>query len=75
MAEKLLPWAEAVGNLQGIKENGDIVVLTLEGVGDIVIKSDRSLISKLKKAMGQRVGILKTDIPRHEYILRKFTRG
>jgi len=34
MAEKLLPWAEAVGNLQGIKENGDIVVLTLEGVGD-----------------------------------------
>jgi len=75
MAEKLLPWAEAVGNVQGIKENGDVVVLTLEGVGEIAIKNDRSLISKLKKAMGQRVGILKTDIPGREYIFRKFTRG
>jgi len=75
MAEKLLPWSEAVGNVKEIKEEGDIAILSLEGVGDIAIKNDKSLISKLKKAMGQRVGILKTDIPGREYIFRKFTRG
>jgi len=44
-------------------------------VGDIAIKNDKSLISKLRGARGQRVGILRTDVPGKEYILRKFTRG
>jgi len=73
MAEKLLPWSEAVGNVKEIKEEGDIAILSLEGVGDIAIKNDKSLISKLKKAMGQRIGILRTDIPGRKYVLRKLT--
>ena len=75
MAEKLLPWAEAVGNVRSVKEEGDIAILTLEGVGDISLDKDKSLMSKLRKARGRRIGILRTDIPGHEYILRKFTRG
>ena len=73
MAEKLLPWSEAVGNVKEIKEEGDIAILSLEGVGDIAIKNDKSLISKLKKAIGQRIGILRTDIPGRKYVLRKLT--
>jgi len=73
MAEKLLPWSEAVGDVKEIKEEGDIAILSLEGVGDIAIKNDKSLILKLKKAMGQRIGILRTDIPGRKYVLRKLT--
>jgi len=75
MAEKLMPWAEAVGDVQGIKESGDAIILSLRGTGDIILRNDRDLISKLKKAMGQRIGILRTDIPGREYILKRFTRG
>jgi len=60
-----------VGNVQGIKESGDIIILSLNGVGDIILRNDRDLISKLKKAMGQRVGILRTKMPGKEYILRR----
>ncbi|MHA1280223.1 MAG: hypothetical protein ACTSQ8_23830 [Candidatus Helarchaeota archaeon] len=64
-----------MGNVREIRERGDTAVLTLDGVGDIAIKNDKSLISKLRGARGQRVGILRTDVPGKEYILRKFTRG
>jgi len=67
-------WQESLGNVREIRERGDTAVLTLEGVGDIALRNDRDLISKLRRAIGQRIGILRTDIPGREYIFRKFTR-
>jgi len=73
MTKKLELWQEAIGDVKGIKEEKDIIVLTLEGVGDIAIDGDKWLISKLRKTAGQRIGILRTDIPGREYVLRKLT--
>jgi len=75
MKKKMLGlWQESLGNVREIRERGDTAVLTLEGVGDIALRNDRDLISKLRRAIGQRIGILRTDIPGREYIFRKFTR-
>ena len=60
-----------MGNVREIRERGDTAVLTLEGVGDIALRNDRDLISKLRRAIGQRIGILRTDVPGKEYILRQ----
>jgi len=64
-------WQEAVGVLKNIKKEGDFTVLNLGSVGDLILRSDGVLISKLKKLMGERIGILRTDVPGKEYILRK----
>ena len=74
MKKMLGLWQESLGNVREIRERGDTAVLTLEGVGDIALRNDRDLISKLRRAIGQRIGILRTDIPGREYIFRKFTR-
>lgn len=73
MMKKLELWQEAVGKIEEVKEEGEIAILNLENVGKVAINNDRQLISKLKKAIGQRIGILRTDIPGHEYILRELT--
>jgi len=71
MKKRLNLWEEGLGNVREIRERGDTAVLTLEGVGDIILRNDRSLISKLRRARGQRIGILRTDVPGKEYILRQ----
>ena len=71
MKKMLGLWQESLGNVREIRERGDTAVLTLEGVGDIALRNDRDLISKLRRARGQRVGILRTDVPGKEYILRQ----
>lgn len=70
---KIRAWEEVVGVLESIKEESEESILTLDGVGDIVIKNNKQLTPKLKKAVGQRIGILRTDIQGREYVLRKLT--
>jgi len=74
MAKKLLPWCEAIGKVEDVRVESEEIVLRVEDVGEITIGAhDKNFISRLKNLQGQKVAILHTDIPGHEYVLRKLT--
>ena len=69
---KLHPWQEAMGRVLRIN-NG---VVALEGVGEVDVSDscDGILEEKIQGLLGQKVAILRTDVPDREYLLREVKR-
>jgi len=62
----LQPWQEIVGILRSItEENEELKVI----VGKYVLYLPLYLKKELRKHIGKRIGILRTDIPGKEYLI------
>jgi hypothetical protein len=63
-------WQELVGVIEKVENVGDeTVLLTLLARVKVKIQSDAKV--DLKKLLGQKVGVLRTDDERNEYLIRK----
>lgn len=60
-------WEEAIGPLNRVwKENGSLKAK----IGKIILILPPELEETLEPLMGQRISILRTDIPKREYLFR-----
>ena len=65
-------WEEAVGDLTGIKDDDLIITLEFTTVWKVdVPKISKNLTNKLKNMIGKRIGVIKTDIPGKEVLVRE----
>jgi len=73
----LKPWEEAIGKLDKVEdsETQTIALLTCTYKKQIAIPlpKDQPETKKLQKLLGQKIAILKTDIPDKPIIIRTFT--
>ena len=66
----LSPWMETVGHLKEIKTMDDRVMAS---IGPVQVLLPEDIGEKLKGHIGQRIAILKTDLPNKEYLVRTLT--
>ena len=68
----LKEWEEAVGKLTNVMDNEDYLHLEFTTVWSIGIpKISESLTKKIHKMIGENIGIIRTDIPGKEILVRK----
>ena len=63
-------WEEAVGRLDDVCLRDGQVVVTLVGVGTVVMPFRDRLLTRLQEVKGMRVSILRTNIPQREFLIR-----
>jgi hypothetical protein len=61
MIADLAPWEEAVGRLEAVEEDRGALVLSLRCLIKIRIPSGADLEEELRRIMGRKVGLLRTD--------------
>jgi len=68
----LKEWHEAIGKLTGVKEEKDTITIEFTTVWSVKVpKASDDLIKKLKGMIGKKIGVLRTDIPGREILLRE----
>lgn len=69
----LKEWHEAIGKLTGVKEENDTITMQFTAVWSInVVKASDDLTKKLQGMIGKKIGVLRTDIPGREILLREY---
>lgn len=72
MVKKLDVWEEISGILQNFyhdKKNENLI-LEILFVNNVVIPFDEDFLKKLNESKGQKIGILRADLPEKPFILR-----
>lgn len=64
---RLHPYEEAVGLLKELEENQESIIAQL---GHLNVILPKSMDEKLRSHLGQRIAILRTDLPNKLYLLR-----
>lgn len=73
MSMRLEHWQEVLGVLKRIEIHGGKAFLT---IGDIEVAiPDVGFVERLEGRIGQRVGILRTDLEGREYLFRELRSG
>jgi hypothetical protein len=67
---QLRPYEEAAGLLKELKENQESIIARI-GHLNVILPQDMN--EKLKNHLGQRIAILRTDLPDKPYLLRVLT--
>lgn len=71
MSEKRLAlWEEVIGLLNSVKAQDDIIWVDMS-VGRLRIPFQKPIFEKLRKMIGKKIAILRTDIKGKEYLLRE----
>jgi len=60
-----------VGILKSVKIGGSGIILEFKDMGNFLIDYNDSFTTEVKKLTGQKIAILRTDIPEGEYIVRE----
>ena len=73
MNEQMLEvWEEAVGTLTGIKDDCFIITLEFTTVWKVEVpRISKDLIKKFDGMIGKHIGVLRTDLPGREILLRE----
>jgi len=68
----LKEWHEAVGKLTAVTEEDDIITMEFTAIWSIKVpKASEDLTKKLQEMIGKTIGVLRTDIPGREILLRE----
>ena len=68
----LKEWHEAVGKLTAVTEEDDSITIEFTAVWSIKVpKASNDLAKKLHGMIGKKIGVLRTDIPGREILLRE----
>jgi hypothetical protein len=62
-------YAEAVGTLSELTEDQGFLIAR---ISKVVLILPREMENKLRPLIGKRIGVLRTDIPGREYLVRIF---
>jgi len=71
----LKEWQEAVGDLTEVKDDGFVITLEFTTIWGVEVpRMTKDLIKKFKGMVGKRIGVLRTDIPGKEILVREIKR-
>lgn len=73
MSKHLLEhWQDVIGQLLDIRHDGDLTYLTFDGLDKevVLVAPKENVINFLNRMIGERVGVLRTNIPGKEYCYR-----
>lgn len=73
MNESILKeWQEAIGILSAVKDEGYAITLEFTTVWCVQVpRMSNDLIKKFEEKIGKYIGVLRTDIPEKEILLRE----
>jgi len=70
--KSLKQWQEVVGNLTGVKDDHFMITLEFTTVWTVEVpRISKDLVKKLKGMIGKQIGVLCTDIPGKEVLVRE----
>ena len=70
--QMLKEWHEAVGKLTAVTEEDDVITIEFTAVWSIKVpKASNDLTKTLQGMIGKKIGVLRTDIPGREILLRE----
>ncbi len=68
--KRLAIWEEVIGFLNSVEAQDDIIWVDMS-VGRLRIPFQQPLFEKLRKMIGKKIAILRTDVEQKEYLLRE----
>ena len=71
----LKEWEESIGDLTDLKDDGFVITLEFTTIWSVEVpRMTKDLIKKFKGMVGARIGVLRTDIPGKEILVREIKR-